>query len=159
MLETQYKVKASSGWQSYKKAHLLICFDNLITKAKLSAAIHWINSRFEFLVIDIADSVNRHYHVNISDQDAHGKTMELGNNWISQNAPIFRKITIPYEIRRWDSWLAKDKFHECRKELSRLLDTNTEFRTLVQSDIDSYHSRNRHKDYDQCVKCHNGAMR
>jgi len=65
MFELEYKTKASSGWNNARKAHLFICMDHPLPTAKLMAALHWMDSRYAHIVIDIADTLKRYYHLHL----------------------------------------------------------------------------------------------
>jgi len=77
---------------------------------KLETAINLIDKTFAKCTIALGDTLQRH---NMMETDnPYQAALQAGDEWLERNRPIFEKLSIPYEIQRWDRWLLQQDFQK-----------------------------------------------
>lgn len=114
----------------------------------LKAMIQWINEQtdFDFVRIGLSDTLNRHNYVmeeNIHLHQAHEKSKKMGQKWLDENKSILERLTVPFEIIRWDYWLIQhaDQVIFNKKTFYDTYFNNLYFNSAVKEDLSNYFMR------------------
>ncbi len=130
--------------QSISKANLWVCLGNENqTGDKLRLTIEWLNVRFSHVVVEIADTLNRHNLMigGTPECDAVRQCVADGDRWLAQSASLLRQFSIGHTIVRWSDILQQPGLNEAVNGLRNLYSADEGFRAAVDADILDYHSR------------------
>jgi tRNA-dependent cyclodipeptide synthase len=109
-----YKVEVASGdWKPFKAARLQISMNNpKHAGEKFFAQAEWAAARFDKVQLIVSDTLHR-YNImgshSVDDKTAHDLALQIGNDWISDNATAIALLP-NHEITRWDDWLTHQNF-------------------------------------------------
>lgn len=113
---------------------------------KFKATIELINRTFKTCTILIDDTVQRHTlkinSINLSDDDAYKKSLIAGDMWIERNYSIYEKMSIPYNVIRWNQWLYHNNFNTQLKFIQDLYNNDINYKKAVDESINEYIERN-----------------
>ncbi len=129
------------------------------------ATIQLINQHFRACVIMICDALQRHTlseRPHLSEQGAYTQAMRLGEAWQVRNSSIYRQLTIPYQIQRWDDWLNSRAYSVQRETTDKLYLSHKEFYGAIHESVQSFLTRRQqcgdldavHYDqmYQRCIE-------
>ncbi|MDO8955100.1 MAG: hypothetical protein Q7V63_09675 [Gammaproteobacteria bacterium] len=102
---------------------------------KLLATLEKINKNFGKCTIMLADSLQR-YSIKTNNpglnwDHAYEIAIHMGDSWLDRNLEHLKKLTIPFEVKRWDSWLNHPDYPACRKMIEIASNENNEFHMSV----------------------------
>ncbi|MFC3909241.1 hypothetical protein ACFORL_09170 [Legionella dresdenensis] len=111
---------------------------------KFAAVIKLVNASFKECTILVDDSV-QHHTMQIdnpaSKEILYHQALEEGDRWLERNEAIFRELTIPYKILRWDDWLARADFSDSYDRVLNLYHKNADYQAQLHSNIDEFLAR------------------
>lgn len=125
---------------------------------KFAATVELLNhSNLKHVTIMICDSLQRHtlqLTHNYNKEDAYKISFEEGTKWIERNQHIYEKLTMPYDIQRWDYWLNSSQYIKQQKLTKKLYKENKLFRDIIDNDVIAFLKRysNRTKIDVLCSK-------
>ncbi len=102
--------------------------------AKLAATINIINKKFKSCAIMVCDSLQRHTLKIGRTHSAtilHEKANKIGAQWLKDNQQYFSFFSIPFEIIRWDTWLAHPQYNTKRNIINNLFNTNIDYQNQL----------------------------
>lgn len=109
---------------------------------KLVATIDKINlSEFGQCVIAVADTLQRHNYDTGSANDNYRRSRERGDLWIKQNTAVISKLSMQYEILRWDDLLRRDDYTYYYHLITNEYYSNHEYRCAINETIDAFAER------------------
>lgn len=108
---------------------------------KFDTTIQLIDDSFTACIVLIDDTLQRHTMALQSAEEAdffYEKSLQEGDLWLARNQQYLNKLTIPYNIIRWDKWL-KHPNHETKKnQVNTLLMTDATYLRAFQDTIDEF---------------------
>ena len=114
---------------------------------KLKAAVERINAKYRRVIVDVADTLQRHnlaLEEGLSENVAHEKARRLGYEWLNRNRDIMDTFTIPVRIDRWDSRINHHDYAKTHQVFHTLYEEDPKFRKAVGKDARGYiHRRTR----------------
>lgn len=114
---------------------------------KLKAVVEGINAQYRQVIVDVADTLQRHnlaLENGLPLNEAHMETRRLGDKWLNRNRNILNTFTIPVRIDRWDNRLNHPDYEKTRQAFNLLYQENPIFRQAVGKDVRGYiHRRTR----------------
>lgn len=116
---------------------------------KLECIINYINNNFDSCVIDLSDTLYSYHYMStegLSHAEAHCRAQQEGDKWLKENQEILNKLSVPYEIIRWNHWLNHTDFLSLKLEYRELFENDEVFRGAVLKDIYTYYKRRHNKD-------------
>lgn len=120
--------------------------------AYLESQITWANQNFTKCFLHIGDTLQRYNFLDrLSAEDAHRASYIMGSAWLARNEPIVEKLTIPFQIIRWDRWRHHPSFPSLRSAIQDYYDTNRFFRGIVARDVERFTTRNPSTNPSRCV--------
>ncbi len=125
----KYKVKPlkKGGDQSLSTARLDISVGMEYHEgAKLEATVEWAKSRYQSVIISVADTLQR-YNLN----GDYALSLALGDEWIERNQDIIKGCI----IQRWDD-VINHPYYDIRRVQALYL-SNRAFRLLIEDQINS----------------------
>lgn len=144
----RYKVEVrGADWRDRKKdaASLLVSVGQPYCEgAKLEAALEWIDKNFSKCFIDLADTLQRYNYIALQcmeESKADISAFEAGNKWMERNLPLLSKLSIPFEIRRWNAWREHKDFPELLIAVHELYATDSNFKVNLDMDIKGFIER------------------
>lgn len=147
------KIKSAPKWKEYKTCSLGISLQSQNhVGEKLAAMVDWINGtrHFERCVVDLSDTLHRHNFAlqgGLSLDAAHEKALHIGNQWLKDNQKILDRLSIPYEIVRWDHWLTHPRLFESRKAFDAAFLADQEFRDALLRDVGHFLERSQRQSF------------
>lgn len=80
---------------------------------KLEASLNLINANFAQCTIVVCDTLQRHTLLDdsLSAEEKYAVAKEKGGAWLERNYQRIAKLTIPYQIKRWDNWLQQPRYY------------------------------------------------
>ncbi|MGC1183313.1 hypothetical protein [Legionella sp.] len=115
---------------------------------KFRATLIALNNNFDFCIIMVCDSLQRHTMeiVSLLDKnEIHEQSNLLGDEWIMRNARFINQLTIPYEISRWDYWLNHEKYNTKSHIINQLYHSDEQFKKSVDDTTSDFLKRNTDK--------------
>lgn len=113
---------------------------------KLESLLYWANRRFNFVIVNIGDSLHRHNLIRqgLSPEKAHAESLKMGTDWLERNgASIHRYLTRAHKVHRWSDWLFHDNFQKLLSDMKTYYRQDKGFYDAVQSDINRFLQRQR----------------
>ena len=111
---------------------------------KFLAAMKLIDASFSACTILVDDSVQRHTmaidHLGGADE-LHKLAVEVGSDWLERNQSGYKDLTIPYDIMRWDDWLAKDTYKASYERVKKYYSESSLYQNAIHANIDTFLSR------------------
>lgn len=99
---------------------------------KFKATLEKVDQCFSHCTIMVADTLQRFnfkmFHPHLSSNQARQMAYHAGDEWLMRNKEAIANLSIPYEIIRWDEWLAHSKFKLCKLLIDELYENNEAFR-------------------------------
>jgi hypothetical protein len=118
--------------------------------AKFAETMSLINRTFSQCKTMLCDSLQRHtlkLKFPELDEDAlYEKAMQEGDRWLDRNQTVFKQMTIPHEIIRWDTWLEHPDYPKNRDIIEKLYADNKAYRAAVGRTIDKFLVRFQKRD-------------
>lgn len=113
------------------------------TGSKFEAMIAWVNQHFNYCIINLSDTLQRHNFMaqGYTLQEAHEKAVDLGNNWLKQNETIIKKLSVKNVIVRWDEWLAIPEVQDNIFKVTEWYEKNPAFQECVKADARKWQTR------------------
>lgn len=108
---------------------------------KLKVVVERINAQYRHVIIDVADTLQRHnlaLERGLSLTEAHTETRRLGDEWLDRNRNVLNTFTIPVRIDRWDSRLNHPDYEQTRQVFDLLYQNDQKFRKAVGKDARGY---------------------
>ncbi|MFL1013248.1 hypothetical protein [Flavisericum labens] len=138
-----YKIKAkpAASQTGARVCSLNISMNNANqTGDKLKAMIDWVNSNFDYCIINVSDSLQRHNLMSkgLSKEEAYSRALALGDEWLNANQNTLEKLTISHEITRWDKWLNLTKVKDLNSKLHKMYQTIKPFQSCVILDAERW---------------------
>lgn len=103
---------------------------------EFSATIELVNRTFQSCTIMVCDSLQRHtlsIQTNLRQDVIHPEANQKGNEWLKRNENIYKHLTIPYNIIRWDRWLCHEGYEEQKRKTDLLYEISGLFQDTVHS--------------------------
>ncbi len=142
----QYKVKVknTAKWSDFDR----VAFDISVGQAyhegaKFTAAIDWANARFDTVVINVNDSLQRFNHMfdfGLSEEQARQKAVKEGDDWLQRNAASLRTVN-KLQVERWENWRTRPDFKQTFDQVKSLYMQNAQFRSDINDQINSLWQR------------------
>lgn len=111
---------------------------------KFLAAMKLIDASFSSCTILVDDSVQRHTmaidHSGSADE-LHELAVDIGSDWLVRNQSGYSNLTIPFDIMRWDDWLAKDSYKASQEIVNNYYRENSLYQNAIHANIDTFLSR------------------
>jgi len=108
-------------------------------KKQFMATATWAARRFSKVVVEVADTLQRHNHVadGMPKAEAHEFTLRRGSLWIERNKKALIEIAqvTGFEITRWDHWIELPEFPEAYERVCSLYQDNLEFRRIIDAAV------------------------
>lgn len=81
-------------------------------ETRLDTAINLIDENFSRCTISLGDTLQRHNMLDPENPnfDHYTAAKKAGDEWLERNLEKIKRLSIPYEIKRWDEWLKQDSF-------------------------------------------------
>jgi tRNA-dependent cyclodipeptide synthase len=119
---------------------------------KFAETMHLINQTFSSCKTMLCDSLQRHT-LKLTfpelDEDAlYEKAMQAGDKWLDRNQAVFKSMTIPHQIIRWDTWLKHPDYPKNREIIEKLYANNTQYQQAVKKTIDKFLLRFQKRNAD-----------
>lgn len=118
--------------------------------AKMEATLELINKTFDKCIILVCDTLQRYSHFMLSSDKTFEEVTEFSRNagdaWIERNQQYIAKLTIPYEIHRWDEWLNHRDFNEYYEYIKTLYNHDNHYREVIEQTSDLYIKRIKHQN-------------
>jgi hypothetical protein len=114
------------------------------TGESLEAIVSWLNTAdYTNIRIGISDTLNKHNHIMSGDAYAWEKARREGDLWLDQNLQTLKKLTIPYQIFRWDDWISNspEKVNQNQIKYRNAFYKDPVLRDALLTDIDGFFSR------------------
>ncbi len=111
---------------------------------KFLATIKLINTSFNKCTILIDDSVQRHTMKidNAKNDDfLYQMAVKAGDDWLERNEAAYKQLTIPYNIMRWDDWLASATYKNSYERVKKHYDAHEFYKKEIQANIEEFLSR------------------
>jgi hypothetical protein len=111
---------------------------------KFAAVIKLINSSFKHCTILVDDSVQRHtigIMNNSTPEELHRLAVLEGDRWLARNKDAYNKLTIPFEIMRWDDWYNNENFVNTNLLVKNEYHSNKLFYNAINANIDDFLTR------------------
>lgn len=111
---------------------------------KFAAVINLVNSSFKKCTILVDDSVQRHTLAidrTEQPQDLYNEAVKLGEEWIIRNQEAYSKLTIPYQIIRWDDWRIHPGFVTQLDHVNKLYKNSQAYKDAIHTNIDEFLTR------------------
>ncbi len=117
---------------------------------KLAATLNSINKHFNQCYIMVCDTLQRHTLAidnNLKKKELYHLAKEMGDNWLINNSSYFELFNIPYQVIRWDTWLAQPDYQNKRVLIDSLFDEKKEYQQSFYQVVDQFCERykKRHK--------------
>lgn len=144
-----------TDWQSFKTASLDISLYNTHQQGlNLAGLCHWISQRYDDCIINLGDTLHRHNlrHVSSSVEEAHKLSVRLGDEWIAENEPYLKWLTIPHKIVRHDDWLHDPDFKAIHTGIWCFYNEDPDFQRIIKEDIETFTSRQDTSSPDEIRK-------
>ena len=113
--------------------------------SKLLATMLLISNTFKECDLLLTDSLQRHtLKIDLPDaspQALYSESRAMGNRWLDNNRDIYEKLTIPFNMIRWDYWLDYPDFNEYHAKINHLYDKNKEFKAAIDKSVAEYLDR------------------
>lgn len=109
--------------------------------AKFEAVIKLINNSFKQCTILVDDSVQRHtigIMNNSSPDELYHLAVTEGDEWLKRNEMAYSKLTIPFDIMRWDDWYNSASYINSHLRVQNEYDSNELFRQAINANIDDF---------------------
>jgi signal transduction histidine kinase len=118
---------------------------------KFSATLQTVNHYFKKCYIIVGDTLQRHtmsiYSDGLTGADLYNEAKQLGDEWLCRNLPMIqRELKIPYEISRWDEWLAYGRFKENHKIITELYQNDPEYQNVIHDSARAFWNRAKSRD-------------
>ncbi|WP_053405216.1 tRNA-dependent cyclodipeptide synthase [Persicobacter sp. CCB-QB2] len=103
----------------------------------LEATIAYANRNFDYCLINIADTSQRHNLMmeNREESAAYSEALSWGDQWLFDNLRYIEKLSIPYKVTRWDHWRLHPDFPEVLEGYYNLYENNSSFQELAHLDL------------------------
>lgn len=114
------------------------------TGGSLNAIVSWLNTaNFSQIRIGISDTLNRHNHIMNGHSDAWKMAREEGDLWLKNNIKTIERLTIPYQIFRWDDWIKKSPEAVAinKAKYRQAFYSDQIMRDALLTDMDAFYSR------------------
>jgi hypothetical protein len=111
---------------------------------KFLSTIDLVNGAFKHCTILVDDSLQRHtMQINqpASPDGLYNLSISEGDSWLERNKFIYSRLTIPHKIIRWDDWLFHPKYKQYHKQISQLLDTDSNYKNAFELTIREFLER------------------
>ena len=142
MIRYKTVVLEGKSWKRHDHCNLSVSVgSDLHEGAKFDSTIQWINKRFKTAHIYLCDTLHRHDYVFEYCEDieaAYNRARLEGDHWLVRNSDSLGKLTIPYNLSRWDRWLENSHYFDFHQTINYLFEHNFEFRNAVHADADRY---------------------
>jgi len=145
MTDYRIKIRKCPFWGNYETACLAVSVGKEYHEGdKLRAVVEWINTRFRRVIVDVADTLQRHNIMlkqGLSEPQAHEKANHLGEEWLKRNTETLGIFTIPVWINRWDNRLNHPEYKKTQEIFLDLYNKNCLFHQAVNSDASAFIQR------------------
>lgn len=111
---------------------------------KFIATINLVNNQFKTCTIMVCDVLQRHNFIakeNDSDEINYQLALKQGDEWLDRNYEIYSKLSIPYKIDRWESWLNHPDYIKNREFIDKMYEMNSDFKSAIQHSAEEYIAR------------------
>lgn len=112
---------------------------------KFNATINLVNKSFKSCTIMVGDVLQRHNISvtvpNVNEQKAYDMALSRGTMWVERNKKIYEQLTIPYNIIRWNKWLAHHNFKDRLIKVDQLYQNNIDYSSSIDASIQDYLQR------------------
>jgi len=113
--------------------------------SKFEATLRLINNSFKACTLLVDDSIQR-FTLKINEpqsslDDLHLKAVHLGNMWLERNQDIYRQLTIPYNIMRWDDWRTHKEFQKTYQQVNELYIADDDYKKAIHANIEDFVTR------------------
>ena len=154
MLErTNYVVRVNSCplWPNYKAATLAMCMGNANWQGeKFLTVLEWAARNFEFIRIDLSDSLGRHNDMafGLSEKEALEKNLQMGREWRDEHEAYLKLCGRPYSLIHWDHWRNHTDYEATHTAFEAAVISNPKLAAAVDADISTYANRLRNRGED-----------
>jgi hypothetical protein len=111
---------------------------------KFLATIKLIDTSFKKCTILIDDSVQRHtmkIDNALNDGLLYQMAIKEGDGWLQRNKAAYKKLTIPYDIMRWDDWLTSPDYKNSYEKVKNQYYSHENYRQGIQANIEEFLAR------------------
>jgi hypothetical protein len=112
---------------------------------KFKATLDLVDKSFKNCTILIGDTLYRHNlrreFPMLSEKDIYLKTLKLGDNWIERNQASIERLSIPYQITRWDKWVNHPDFENSLLKIKSCYNTDNHFKSNFDLAVKEYLQR------------------
>jgi len=112
---------------------------DLHEKQQFMATATWAARRFRKVVVEIADTLQRHNYVadGMPEAEARAFTFRRGSLWIDRNRKALIEIAqnSGVEVTRWDQWIGTLEFAEAKEKIWTLYSDEPEFRRIIDASV------------------------
>lgn len=111
-----------------------------------AATIDLVNKSFTSCTILIGDSLQRHNISLNSTKDAdffHDIAVKEGDLWLERNIKYINKLSIPYQIFRWDRFLHHPDLKSNLDKIKATLDSDPNYRIIFNNCIEKFVKKQR----------------
>lgn len=141
---SEYKVKILKNGQSPDQeiARIGISLNNpKLTGKKFEAFIEWLGTRYEHVIVQLADSLHRHniavWH-NMPLDKAHNHALACGDEWMEKHHHMLQRLP-SYNLVRWDERLNSIDLAPYMAQVSNIFNAETnDSGKLMRLYIDNY---------------------
>lgn len=138
------RVDGTPGWRNHTKAATLaMCPGNENWDGeKFRTVLEWATRHFDFIRIDLSDTLGRHNLMALGTDDATAlrQSKNDGDLWIKANGHTLLDCGKPFEIVRWDRWRLAPEYPTMHENINRVL-FDDRMRAAVGRDIATYRAR------------------
>ncbi len=106
-----------------------------------AATIDLINRHFKSCTILVDDSLQRHTMQLVSQQDPNSlyqKSMLDGDLWLKRNKVLYKNLTIPYNIIRWNKWLNHKNYSYTLDMITAAYKNDVIYKTAFDESINNF---------------------
>ncbi len=111
---------------------------------KFTAVIKLINVSFKQCTILVDDSVQRHtlgIMSNATPDELYQSALDEGDAWLKRSEQAINKLTIPFDIMRWDDWYHRKNYSQSHMRVHNEYESNVFFRNAIHANIDDFLTR------------------
>jgi hypothetical protein len=137
MSDIDYKIRVRGpwDWRGFSTARLEVSVGQEYHEGeKLSATMRFVKENFNRAVIILGDAPQRFniaFTENISLEQAFGKSIKAGDDWIERN----RERIAGIELTRWEDWRKRPEYAIARAQFGHVYTQNQKFRECMHDAI------------------------
>lgn len=133
-------VTPKQAWRHHRNFHIGISIGSRNHTGRAFAAVaEWISHQdFQFGLIDISDTLNRH-NDNERAEDLRSRfAASTGIKWRQDNAAALNTVAVPHRIVHWNQWLGDQRFEPYKAKFEAAFEQQPAFREAVTTDIENF---------------------